>query len=79
VVPSIDAAKCGINVGSETRAWEAKTPLVFDDSYEHSTWNLTDSSRVILLFDIWHPDLSERERAGLLEMFRHARSQGWLT
>lgn len=31
--------------------------LVFDDCYEHEVWNKTDGERVLLLFDLWHPDL----------------------
>lgn len=33
--------------------------LVFDDCYEHEVWNKTEGERVLLLFDLWHPDLVE--------------------
>lgn len=36
--------------------------LVFDDSYEHEVWNRTEGERVLLLFDLWHPDLVEEVR-----------------
>lgn len=36
--------------------------LVFDDCYEHEVWNKTDKERVLLLFDLWHPDLVEEVR-----------------
>jgi aspartyl/asparaginyl beta-hydroxylase (cupin superfamily) len=36
---------------------------VFDDSIEHEAWNNSNELRVILLFDIWRPELSSQERA----------------
>ncbi len=37
--------------------------IVFDDSYEHEAANLSDTQeRIILLIDIWHPDLNEGEK-----------------
>ena len=78
-IPSEDASKCGIRVGGETRRWTSGEPLVFDDTYEHETWNHTDTSRVILLMDLWHPELSQAEREGIRNMFAQARANGWLT
>jgi aspartyl/asparaginyl beta-hydroxylase (cupin superfamily) len=40
-------------------------------------WNNTDAERVILLLDIWHPELTLHERAAIMDMFDYARSQGW--
>jgi len=76
-VPSLDAAACGIRVGGETRAWSE--PLVFDDSYEHATWNETGGDRVVLLLDLWHPELSAMEREAVCDMFDGARRQGWMS
>ncbi|WP_026411066.1 aspartyl/asparaginyl beta-hydroxylase domain-containing protein [Actinomadura oligospora] len=50
-----------LRVHDETRAWTPGEVLVFDDSYEHEAWNASDSERVVLLFDIWHPDLNDDE------------------
>ena len=45
--------------------------LIFDDSYEHEAANLSETEeRVILLIDIWHPDLTEGERSQIKVMFR---------
>lgn len=41
-------------------------------------WNLTEEERVILLVDIWHPELSLEERAAIVDMFDYARQQGWM-
>lgn len=50
-------------VGPETRAWRMGKAWVFDDTIEHEAWNDADSRRVILIFDIWNPLLTEAERA----------------
>jgi aspartyl/asparaginyl beta-hydroxylase (cupin superfamily) len=39
--------------------------LVFDDSFEHEVWNDSSRRRVILIFDIFHPDLTHEEVAFL--------------
>ncbi|CAN0545528.1 unnamed protein product, partial [Ectocarpus sp. 8 AP-2014] len=36
--------------------------LVFDDCYEHEVWNKTERERVLLLFDLWHPELAGEVR-----------------
>ena len=36
--------------------------LIFDDSFQHEAWNGDDTSRITLIFDVWHPDLSIKER-----------------
>jgi aspartyl/asparaginyl beta-hydroxylase (cupin superfamily) len=35
---------------------------VFDDTMEHEAWNDSDRTRVIMIFDIWNPYLSQAER-----------------
>jgi aspartyl/asparaginyl beta-hydroxylase (cupin superfamily) len=62
-LPLIVPGKCGLRVGNETRAWREGELLIFDDSIEHEAWNSSDELRVILLFDIWRPELSHDERA----------------
>lgn len=58
-----------LRVGGETRAWEEGKLLIFDDSIEHEARNPADSLRVVLLFDIWRPELSEAERRGVSAIF----------
>ena len=44
--------------------------MVFDDSYEHEAANLSkDKERVIILIDIWHPDLVANEIHSITTMF----------
>lgn len=59
---------CALRVGNETREWREGELVVFDDTIEHEAWNRSARLRVILLFDIWRPELSEIERALVAEM-----------
>lgn len=61
-LPLIVPPNCGFRVGNTTRQWEFGKAWVFDDSIEHEAWNDSGELRVVLIFDIWHPDLSEPER-----------------
>lgn len=69
-LPLLVPEGCGFRVGAETRAWRPGEAWVFDDTIEHEAWNDSDEARVILIFDIWHPDLEQRERAHLAEALR---------
>jgi aspartyl/asparaginyl beta-hydroxylase (cupin superfamily) len=54
---------CRFRVGNDTRQWVPGRAWVFDDTIEHEAWNDSDQLRVVLIFDIWHPQLSPAERA----------------
>jgi aspartyl/asparaginyl beta-hydroxylase (cupin superfamily) len=69
----------GMRIAGETVRWEAGRPVVFDDTYEHEVWNTTSEDRVVLLFDVWHPELSQGEREAVVGMFDEARSKGWVS
>ena len=57
-------------VAGDPRPWEEGKMVIFDDSYEHEAANLSpDKERVILLIDIWHPDLMPTEIDQIKEMF----------
>ena len=60
---------CGLRVGSETRSWKESELLIFDDSFEHEAWNRSDSNRIVLIFEIWRPEISPDERAELTALF----------
>ena len=36
--------------------------MIFDDSIEHEAWNNSDELRVVLLFDVWNPQLTQQDR-----------------
>jgi len=62
-LPLIVPPHCGLRVGNETRPWREAELTVFDDSIEHEAWNSSDAIRVVLLFDIWRPELTQKEQA----------------
>jgi aspartyl/asparaginyl beta-hydroxylase (cupin superfamily) len=64
-LPLIVPNRCWFRVGEEVRDWERGTAWVFDDTIEHEARNETDHLRVILIFDVWHPDLSPAEREAI--------------
>ena len=68
-LPLIVPGNCGFRVGNETREWVEGKAWLFDDSIEHEAWNLSDQTRVILLFEIWRPELSVVERRQVSDMF----------
>jgi Aspartyl/Asparaginyl beta-hydroxylase len=67
-LPLIVPEGCWFRVGSQTRQWEPGKLLIFDDTLEHEAMNPSDQLRVVLIFDIWHPALDEKEKAGITAM-----------
>ena len=61
-LPLVLPGPARFRVGNETRDWEVGRAWVFDDTIEHEAWNDADETRVILIFDVWNPLLSEAER-----------------
>lgn len=61
-LPLIVPDGCSYRVGFEHRQWNVGEVLIFDDSIEHEARNDSDQLRVVLIFDIWNPLLSEGER-----------------
>jgi aspartyl/asparaginyl beta-hydroxylase (cupin superfamily) len=56
-------------VGNQTREWVEGVAWAFDDSIEHEAWNYSEKERVILLFEVWRPDLSDTERRAICALF----------
>jgi aspartate beta-hydroxylase len=67
-LPLIVPEDCGFKVGGETRRWEVGKPLVFDDMTTHEAWNNSDRIRVVLIADLWRPELSGAERAAITDL-----------
>lgn len=61
-LPLIIPGGCGFRVGNDVREWRPGHIWAFDDTIEHEAWNNSDETRVILIFEIWRPELSEEER-----------------
>ncbi len=68
-LPVLVPGKCDFRVGNDTREWVHGKAWAFDDTIEHEAWNRTDQTRVVLLFDIWRPELTEEERALVVSLF----------
>lgn len=68
-LPLIVPDNCRLRVGNHTRAVEEGKVLIFDDSIEHEAWNDSEEVRVILLFEIWRPELSADEVKALTALY----------
>ena len=68
-LPLVVPPGCGFRVGNEVRQWEVGKLLIFDDTIEHEAWNDGSEDRVVLIFDIWRPELSEQERWEVEQLF----------
>ena len=73
-LPLILPPRCRFRVGNEMRAWQLGKAWVFDDTIEHEAWNDSDETRVILIFDVWNPLITEAERT-LVSSMMLARSR----
>jgi len=62
-LPVIVPPKCEFRVGNTKISWSEGDLIIFDDSINHEAWNNSDQDRVVLLFDIWRPELTQRERS----------------
>lgn len=69
-LPLIVPPGCSLRVGNDTRPLVEGKAWVFDDTMEHEAWNPGNQARVILLFEIWRPELSEEERRLVAAMFQ---------
>mmetsp|Transcript_8085 Transcript_8085/g.16823 ORF Transcript_8085/g.16823 Transcript_8085/m.16823 type:complete len:410 (+) Transcript_8085:153-1382(+) len=65
VIPENGNNKCRLSVGDETRQWLEGNVMMFDTSIYHDAVNESDEMRYILMFRVWHPDLTKEEREAL--------------
>jgi aspartate beta-hydroxylase len=81
-LPLLVPEDCALNVGGELHHWKEGEVVIFDDTYEHEAWNRSKKTRVVLIFDIWNPYLTEAERLALASLisaigdFRHCVDAG---
>jgi aspartyl/asparaginyl beta-hydroxylase (cupin superfamily) len=68
-LPLIVPPGCGFRVGNEVRAWEPGKLLIFDDTIEHEAWNDSGEDRILLIFDVWRPELTLEERRAVTAVF----------
>jgi aspartyl/asparaginyl beta-hydroxylase (cupin superfamily) len=75
-LPLIVPEKCVFRVGNEVRQWTVGETLLFDDTIEHEARNDSAETRVVLIFDIWRPELNDEERALVTTLLEAIDSYG---
>ena len=56
-----------LRVADQFLRWKEGDVFVFDDSFDHEVWhdNPEKESRIVLILDLWHPDLSAEQKLAL--------------
>ena len=72
-LPLIVPPDCALRVGNHVRSWREGELLIFDDSIEHEAWNQSSQLRAVLLFEIWRPEIGEKDREALGLLVEAAR------
>ena len=67
-LPLILPGPARFRVGNTVREWRMGEAWVFDDTIEHEAWNDAAETRIILILDLWSPQLSENERSLVTQM-----------
>lgn len=67
-LPLMVPEDCLLNVGGEPHHWQEGRVVVFDDTYEHEAWNRSTKTRVVMIFDVWNPYLTEAERSAVTDL-----------
>jgi Aspartyl/Asparaginyl beta-hydroxylase/Tetratricopeptide repeat len=70
-LPLIVPEGCWFRVGEDRRDWRRGQAWVFDDTIVHEAMNPSDRLRVILIVDVWHPDLDDIARSGVAAIISH--------
>jgi aspartyl/asparaginyl beta-hydroxylase (cupin superfamily) len=67
-LPLIVPPDCALRVGGEEHVWQEGRTVLFDDTFEHEAWNRGTRLRVVLILDLWHPELTEIERLAITDL-----------
>ncbi|KGM57427.1 hypothetical protein N799_08300 [Lysobacter arseniciresistens ZS79] len=67
-LPLLVPEGCTIRIADQRHDWREGRCVTFDDTFEHEAWNNSDRTRVVLLFDVWNPHLTEVEREAVTEL-----------
>jgi aspartate beta-hydroxylase len=71
-LPLLNVEKSRLRAGDEIKNFEENVPVIFDDSFNHESWHDGDKTRINLILDFWHPDLSDAE-VKFFKMLQQAR------
>jgi hypothetical protein len=72
----VPVGNCAMRVAGSERRWVEGESIIFNDFLEHEVWNRTDGERLILLVDLWHPDITAQERKMLEAIHWMAEQHG---
>ena len=75
-LPVVVPDGCRLRVGSETREWRYGQAWAFDDTIEHEAWNTSDQTRIVLIFDVWKPEIGEVDRELIRGLFSAIETYG---
>lgn len=50
-----------MRVGDDVKYLKEGECILFDDSFNHEAWHDGEKTRINLIFDFWHPELSDQE------------------
>lgn len=67
-LPLVVPGDCALRVADKIHEWKEGRCITFDDTFEHEAWNRSSHTRVVLLFDVWNPHLTEVERLAISEL-----------
>ena len=65
-----------LRVANRKSYWEEGKLIIFDDSFEHEAINPAKEDRIVLIFSVWHPDLTLDEQEEIKNSF--SMRQNWL-
>ena len=56
-----------LRVADNYLQWSEGEIFVFDDSFDHEVWHENENNevRIVLIMDLWHPQLSAEKRQSL--------------
>lgn len=63
------AGAAWIAIGEQRVAWTEGGVVLLDTAFVHKTWNGAATPRVVLVADVWHPDLSAAEVTALEALY----------
>jgi aspartyl/asparaginyl beta-hydroxylase (cupin superfamily) len=69
-LPIVFPGDAAIRVVDEVYEWQPGKIFAFDDAFLHESWNRSATPRVNLLFEAWHPHLSEDEQQAVMATFQ---------
>jgi aspartyl/asparaginyl beta-hydroxylase (cupin superfamily) len=67
-LPLLVPGNCTLRVADQRHDWQQGLCITFDDTFEHEAWNKSEKTRVILLFDVWNPHMTQVEQLAITDL-----------